>query len=439
METNARAVQVHAVVIDRPKINIIRIEKLDGKSRALCWLLLCWVLLLGTDLCVFSFFSCFDHCGSFPDLGCYESFSIEKDQGTVPKMTGVDNTKPLKIATNSWKSLEKVIGFANNQHLTSLHLHPPMFYATGGADQNSPGLVKIQHPGLFKGTVMNSDMKGRVHSIDYLVMSEDASSPNEAQTSNTGSILGMKNRPLTTALGFTATLRVPDNFAPTEDKKKVATVMHWRGLFVSLIFSSDLWVWIATTKTSIETFDDGTRPTPSFPNGMKTSTEFAGQSIKLTFTSTNSQSQLFLDGELYCEILSWPKDTNPIDAAKNGKAPTSHPALKTDWLSGMVFYNFWLTKEAMALVHGGTVELTAGGRICNEVVESETATVAMNKIPWVQNVAVAVTTESNDGIDTGTTPSAAEKDASGAASSSDTMHGRMSILFWVGLVVVVFC
>ena len=81
-------------------------------------------------------------------------------------------------------------------------------------------------------------MKGRVHSIDYLVMSEDASSPNEAQTANTGSILGMKNRPLTTALGFTATLRVPDNFAPTEDK--VATVMHWRGLFVSLIFFIEL-------------------------------------------------------------------------------------------------------------------------------------------------------------------------------------------------------
>lgn len=120
METNARAVRVHAVVIDRPKINIIRTEKLGGKSCALCWL-----LLLGTDLFVFSFFFCFDHCDSFPDLGCYESFSIEKDQGTMPKMTGVDNTKPLKIATNSWKSLEKVIGFVNNQHLTSLLLHPP--------------------------------------------------------------------------------------------------------------------------------------------------------------------------------------------------------------------------------------------------------------------------------------------------------------------------
>jgi hypothetical protein len=431
METNARAVRVHAVVIDRPKINIIRTEKLGGKSCALCWL-----LLLGTDLFVFSFFFCFDHCDSFPDLGCYESFSIEKDQGTMPKMTGVDNTKPLKIATNSWKSLEKVIGFVNNQHLTSLLLHPPTFYATGGADQNSPGLVKIQHPGLFKGTLMNSDMQGRVQSIDYLVMSEDASSPNEAQTSNTGSILGMKNCPLTTALGFTATLRVPDNFAPTEDK--VVTVMHWRGLFVSLIFSSDkLWVWIATTKTSIETFDADTRPTPSFPNGMKTSTEVAGQSIKLTFTSTNSQSQLFLDRELYCEISSWPKDTNPIDAASNGKAPTSHPAAKTDWLSGMVFYNFWLTKEAMALVHGGTVDLISDGRICNEVVESETATVAMNKIPWVQNVAVAVTTENKDGIDI--TPSAAGKDARGSANSSDATQRRISILFWVGLVVVVFC
>jgi hypothetical protein len=140
---------------------------------------------------------------------------------------------------------------------------------------------------------------------------------------------------------------------------------------------------------------------------------------------------------LYCEISSWPKDTNPIDAASNGKAPTSHPAAKTDWLSGMVFYNFWLTKEAMALVHGGTVDLISDGRICNEVVESETATVAMNKIPWVQNVAVAVTTENKDGIDI--TPSAAGKDARGSANSSDATQRRISILFWVGLVVVVFC
>lgn len=104
------------------------------------------------------------------------------------------------------------------------------------------------------------------------------------------------------------------------------------------------------------------------------SAKLAGKTVHFAFTTTNEIARVYTDGVLDGEFV-WPSSPpRPIHAAQSGPSPMFESTYY-GWpieleVTGSTYYNFWLTREAVALSRGEDIVLSSGASVCNEPVES---------------------------------------------------------------------
>ena len=320
----------------------------------------------------------------------YHAYRISMDVGTLP--TVPSSSSSVDVIVGEWSTVVSSSGGGgNNVHGVSLKsVSTSTFFDVGGGRMGGDnGALRLKHPGMFIAHITTSDTKGRVSHADVLLRSTASSSAVlEERTSELHAITdaGFSTTTTTTALGFTASVSFPSPFAPPVSGT-VLSLLRWNGLSVRLICNTKIcYFWIGTTGDShLEiwpTTEQPTVPLLASPSSAQywttraTPASLAGRKVHVAFTTTNDVARVYLDGSLYSEF-DWPsssRSTHPaIDAALHGPSPViessyfGYPIEMS--VTGATYYNFWLTKEAVALSRGKNIVLFTGAIVCNEQVE----------------------------------------------------------------------
>lgn len=337
----------------------------------------------------------------------YHAYRIEVDLGTLPLSPLLKKGTPplISVSTGEWSNVvsstlgQDDIDKGNVQGILLKSLPSATFFDIGASHDHSgsSGQLKIKHPGLFVASVITTDTKGRVSHGDILFKS-DISQPSatssdalpiEARTSDVHAITSA-GFVLTSALAYSASVTFPASFAPDDSSPSYLSLLRWNGLSVRIVFSTVFYFWISTTgNENVERWGSLTAdPFSATPAGgsywttRSTSASLAGRTVHFAFTTTNEIARVYTDGVFDGEF-DWPSFdktkspsslSRPIDAAQSGPSPlfeASYYGTPFELeVTDSTYYNFWLTREAVALSRGESIVLSSGAEVCNEPVES---------------------------------------------------------------------
>ena len=326
----------------------------------------------------------------------YSSYTIIKAHGTMPVMPTTLSSQLSTVVPDTWVDLF-TSSSSSSSNIYGVELsNVPMSFYSKTVVKTKP-MFKTLISGLFLATVKSSDTKGRISTQNILLHSERSTIKNEEKTSSEHAILNAGF--VSDSLGFTAKITIPSDFNATSSApSSTLTIMQWRGLFVWMTFTDFVTFTIGTTSENLAAAATvGNFATEQF-NGISWTNEklkssaVAGKTLNIAFTTTNEEAKIYIDGVLYLEYI-WPSEVHPITSAIWGRPPVLglyYHGYPTHFIvSSNSFYNFWLTKESIALKLGNAIPLHQNEIVCNNIEKTTTTQWKEETLPWKTNGDIA--------------------------------------------------